>query len=107
MTAVAENTAHYTRWWPDRVAATRIGAVNNPLIPIYREREIGFMVELAASKVLVVLKGFRGYDYRAMVERLRPRWSTMEHVLVVGDGAQQAATCRRGGQGIAVLFEAA
>src|SRR6478752_485853 len=35
-------------------AATRIGAVSNPLIPIYRDREIGFMVGFAESKVLVV-----------------------------------------------------
>ena len=53
-------------------AATRIGAVNNPLIPIYRDREVGFMVGLAESKVLVVPQEFRGFDYPAMVERLRP-----------------------------------
>jgi cyclohexanecarboxylate-CoA ligase len=35
-------------------AATRIGAISNPLIPIYREREVGFMVGLARSKVIVV-----------------------------------------------------
>ena len=52
-------------------AATRIGAVNNPLIPIYRDREVGFMVGLAESKVLVVPQEFRGFDYPAMVERLR------------------------------------
>src|SRR3954454_21781565 len=27
-------------------AVSRIGAVNNPLIPIYRDREVGFMVGL-------------------------------------------------------------
>ena len=54
-------------------AATRIGAVNNPLIPIYRDREVGFMVGLAESKVLVIPQEFRGYDYPAMVERLRPQ----------------------------------
>ena len=65
-------------------AATRIGAVNNPLIPIYRDREVGFMVGLAESKVLVVPQEFRGYDYPAMVERLRPQWPALQHVLVVG-----------------------
>ena len=35
-------------------AATRIGAVSNPLIPIYRDREVGFMVGFAESKVLVI-----------------------------------------------------
>ena len=67
-------------------AATRIGAVNNPLIPIYRDREVGFMVGLAESKVLVVPQEFRGYDYPAMVERLRPQWPALQHVLVVGPG---------------------
>ncbi len=45
-------------------AATRIGAVSNPLIPIYRDREIGYMVKEAASKMLV------GTTTDIMVERL-------------------------------------
>src|SRR6476659_6811824 len=51
-------------------AATRIGAVSNPLIPIYRDREVGFMVTLAESKLIVIPAEFRGYDYPAMVDRL-------------------------------------
>src|SRR5664279_2309423 len=43
-------------------AATRIGAVSNPLIPIYRDREVGFMVKLAGSKVLVIPREFRRFD---------------------------------------------
>jgi cyclohexanecarboxylate-CoA ligase len=65
-------------------AVTRIGAINNPLIPIYRDREVGFMVALAQSKVIVVPQEFRGYDYPGMVERLRGDWPALEHVLVVG-----------------------
>jgi cyclohexanecarboxylate-CoA ligase len=68
-------------------AATRIGAINNPLIPIYRDREVGFMVGLAESTVLVVPQEFRGFDYPAMVERLRPQWPALKHVLVVGGGS--------------------
>jgi cyclohexanecarboxylate-CoA ligase len=64
-------------------AVTRIGAVNNPLIPIYRDREVGFMVGLAKSTVIVVPQEFRGYDYPGMVERLRSDWPEMAHVLVV------------------------
>ena len=65
-------------------AATRIGAVSNPLIPIYRDREVGFMVALAESKLLVVPAEFRGYDYAAMANRLRPEWPALQQVLVVG-----------------------
>jgi len=72
-------------------AATRIGAVNNPLIPIYRDREVGFMVGLAESKVLVVPGEFRGYDYPAMVERLRPQWPALQHVLVIGSSWEEFA----------------
>jgi cyclohexanecarboxylate-CoA ligase len=64
-------------------AVTRIGAVNNPLIPIYRDRELGFMVGLAKSKLVVVPQQFRGYDYPEMIERLRPGWPACENVLVV------------------------
>jgi cyclohexanecarboxylate-CoA ligase len=64
-------------------AATRIGAINNPLIPIYRDREVGFMVGLAKSKLIVVPQEFRGYDYPAMVARLRGDWPALEHLLVV------------------------
>ena len=83
-------------------AATRIGAVSNPLIPIYRDREVGFMVGLAESKVLVVPQEFRGFDYPAMVERLRPQWPGLQHVLVVGrppgDGTRpgRSSSARRG-----------
>lgn len=65
-------------------AATRIGAVSNPLIPIYRDREVGFMVKLAESKLIVIPAEFRGYDYAAMIDRLRPEWPALQHVLALG-----------------------
>ena len=49
-------------------AVTRIGAISNPLIPIYRESEIGYMVKMAESKMIVVPDEFRGFDYPAMIE---------------------------------------
>ncbi|MBU8906067.1 AMP-binding protein [Desertibacillus haloalkaliphilus] len=66
-------------------AATRIGAISNPLIPIYRDREIGFMVKLAESKMIVVPDEFRGFNYPEMIERLMPEWPNMEHIYVVGE----------------------
>jgi cyclohexanecarboxylate-CoA ligase len=73
-------------------AVTRIGAVNNPLIPIYRDREVGFMVSLARSKLIVVPQTFRGFDYPAMVKRLRPGWPDLQHVLVVDGQAGEGVT---------------
>ncbi len=83
---------NWIEWVVLHYAATRIGAVSNPLIPIYRQREVGFMVGLARSKVIVVPSEFRGFDYVAMVDELKPGWPGLEHVLVVdgkpGQGTQ-------------------
>lgn len=75
---------NWIEWIVVHYAASRIGAISNPLIPIYRQREVGFMVALARSKVLVVPSEFRGFDYPAMVEELRGDWPALQHVLVVG-----------------------
>ena len=47
-------------------ALRRLGAVQNPILPIYREREVGFIVRQAATTLLVVPSTWRGYDYEAM-----------------------------------------
>ena len=44
-------------WWhfiAVHLACVRIGAISNPLMPIFREREVEFMVTLAGAKVLIV-----------------------------------------------------
>lgn len=66
-------------------AVTRIGAISNPLIPIYRDREIGYMVKMAESKMIVVPDEFRGFNYPEMIERLLPKWPAMEHIFVIGN----------------------
>jgi cyclohexanecarboxylate-CoA ligase len=47
-------------------ALRRLGAVQNPIIPIYREREVGFIVRQAEPALLVVPSEWRGFDYAAM-----------------------------------------
>ena len=83
---------NWIEWVVLHYAATRIGAISNPLIPIYREREITFMVALAKSRVIVVPGEFRGFDYPAMIDKLRPDLPALEHVLVV-DGQPGQGTC--------------
>ncbi len=75
---------NWIEWIVVHYAATRIGAISNPLIPIYREREVGFMVGLARSKVIVVPQDFRGFDYPAMLEELKGEWDFDPDVVVIG-----------------------
>ncbi|WP_440713326.1 AMP-binding protein [Gordonia sp. FQ] len=75
---------NWIEWIVVHYAATRIGAVSNPLIPIYREREVSFMIQLAETKVLVIPESFRGFDYPAMYDALDGALPSVEHTLVVG-----------------------
>lgn len=79
---------NWIEWLVVHYAATRIGAVSNPLIPIYRDREVGFMTRLARSKLLVVAREFRNFDYARMARRLRPDLPGLQHVMVVGETAE-------------------
>jgi len=48
------------------LALARLGAIQNPMLPIYREREVGFVTRQAKSKLLVVPSMWAGFDFEAM-----------------------------------------
>ena len=78
-------------WWEFAVialAAFRVGAIVNPLMPIFRERELSYMLDFAETKVLVVPKLFRGFDHEAMAKSIQPSLPKLRHLVVVdGEGA--------------------
>ncbi len=47
-------------------ALARLGAVQNPILPVYRHREVGFIARQSGCRVLVVPGTFRGFDYPPM-----------------------------------------
>jgi acyl-CoA synthetase (AMP-forming)/AMP-acid ligase II len=49
-------------------ALARLGAVQNPMLPIYREREVGFITKQTGAKLLIVPSEWRGFDYGAMAQ---------------------------------------
>jgi acyl-CoA synthetase (AMP-forming)/AMP-acid ligase II len=49
-------------------ALSRLGAVQNPILPIYREREVGFVVRQARSKLLVTPQEFNRFEFAAMAQ---------------------------------------
>ncbi|MDE2361244.1 MAG: cyclohexanecarboxylate-CoA ligase [Hyphomicrobiales bacterium] len=68
------------------LACSRIGATLNPLMPIFRERELAFMLKHGEAKVLVVPSTFRGFDHAAMARGLKPQLPDLQHILVVDGG---------------------
>jgi cyclohexanecarboxylate-CoA ligase len=78
-------------WWQFTVvylACSRLGAVMNPMMHIFRERELSFMLKHGEAKVLIVPQSFRGFDYESMAMGLKPSLPALAHTVVVnGAGA--------------------
>ena len=73
-------------WWEFSLlyfACSRIGAVLNPLMPIFRERELEFMLKHAESKVFIVPKQYRNFDHEQLANKLQAKLETLQHVVVV------------------------
>jgi cyclohexanecarboxylate-CoA ligase len=67
-------------------AVLRIGAVSNPIVPIYRAHEVDYILREARSTVMVVPETFRGFEHRAMVAELSPGLPDLRHVITVRPG---------------------
>ena len=80
-------------WWEMlavHLACLRIGAITNPLMPIFRARELQFMLSFAETKVLIIPRHFRGFDYEPMIEDLRAQLPDLKHVFTVGGNGEFA-----------------
>jgi len=78
-------------WWQFTLlylACSRIGAVLNPLMPIFRERELTFMLRHGEAKVLVVPKAYRNFDHEAMARGLKPDLPALRRIVVVDGGGE-------------------
>ena len=88
-------------WWEFVVASLacgRIGAVVNPLMPIFRERELNYMLGFAEAKALIVPRLFRGFDHEAMAAQLKADLPALQQVIVVdGEGENSFDRCLLGG----------
>jgi acyl-CoA synthetase (AMP-forming)/AMP-acid ligase II len=51
-------------------ALSRLGAVQNPIIPVYREREIGHILDETAVDLMIVTPQWRGIDYLTLCSDL-------------------------------------
>ncbi|MBT5570408.1 MAG: AMP-binding protein [Alphaproteobacteria bacterium] len=73
--------------WPETVlidlACAMLGLVCNPIIPIYRDAEVSYILQDAGSKAIFIPTTFRKFDYADMIERHRTDLPALEHVITV------------------------
>jgi cyclohexanecarboxylate-CoA ligase len=87
-------------WWQftlTYLACSRLGAVMNPLMHIFRERELSFMLKHGAAKVLIVPARFRGFDFEQMAMGLQAGLPELAHVVVVGGSGANSFDALLGG----------
>ena len=80
-------------WWQFvslYLACARLGAIINPLMPIFRQRELRYMLGFAEAEVMVVPQFFRGCDYPAMIAEIRADLPRLAHLLVIGGSGENS-----------------
>jgi cyclohexanecarboxylate-CoA ligase len=63
-------------------ALSRLGVVQNPMLPICREREVDFITDQADTQLLVVPSRWRDFDHEAMATSIAERQGRGMRVLV-------------------------
>ncbi|MCP5065098.1 MAG: AMP-binding protein [bacterium] len=66
-------------------ALSRLGAVQNPILPIYRGREVSHCLHQTGARLLIVIDRFRGFDFAAMASELAGKTPGLD-VLTISDG---------------------
>jgi acyl-CoA synthetase (AMP-forming)/AMP-acid ligase II len=67
-------------------ALCRLGAVQNPIIHLYRDREVGFAIRQTDARFLVIPGVWRGFDYPALATRVSQDLTEPPMVVIADDG---------------------
>lgn len=76
------------------IAAVWLGLVVNPVIPIYRDRELAFILADSRSRCLFIPGLYRGHNFPEMIGRLLPQLPDLDHVIAVRQGAADSGLTR-------------
>jgi acyl-coenzyme A synthetase/AMP-(fatty) acid ligase len=69
------------------LAATRLGAVTNPLLHNYRASELSYILRLARTVAVFIPEFYRKFDYPTMYAEMWPELPELKHVFVLaGEG---------------------
>lgn len=71
------------------LAISKVGAVTNPITPIYRETEIKHILRDSGSKCIIIPDEYRDTNYPAMLDGEISDLPTFEHVVVIGEAPKQ------------------
>ena len=77
-------------WTLTQYATAKIGAILVNINPAYRTRELEFVLNQSATKLIVAAVKLKTSDYAAMIAEVRPRCHGLAHVVLIGSPDWQA-----------------
>jgi fatty-acyl-CoA synthase len=77
-------------WLLVQYATARVGAILVTINPAYRTHEVEFVLRQAGIGLLVSAVAFKGSDYRAMIEEVRPALPDLAEVVYIGQDSWTA-----------------
>lgn len=66
-----------------------MGAVTCPIIPIYREKEVKFILSQTSAKAIFIPLEFRNHNYIETIENIKKDLPQLEHIIIVGESAPE------------------
>jgi cyclohexanecarboxylate-CoA ligase/acyl-CoA synthetase len=90
---VAVQLPNWNEYFLVYAACARLGVVMIPVVPVYRENEVKFIVENADAVGIVTAGSFRGFDHAAMADDIAAQVPGLAFRIVVrGDASEGAVT---------------
>ncbi len=74
-------------WIVAQVALARMGAVMVPVDPGLEAEELGYVLEQSEARAVMLARGQEGEEYVSLMQSIRDRIPSLEHVVLFGDTA--------------------
>lgn len=76
------------------IAASAMGLIVNPVIPIYRDRELRFILKDAGTRLIFIPEQVRSLEFPSMIAGLQPELDDLEYVVTVRADNEHPGTLR-------------
>jgi cyclohexanecarboxylate-CoA ligase len=80
-------------------AIIRAGAISVPIIPIYRQREVEFILRQSGAVAYFAPESFRGFSFGEMISEMAPRLPSLRTVALYGNDGWDTRALAPGGDG--------
>ena len=91
-------------WVLTQFATAKVGAILVNINPAYRSHELGYVLNQAGIRMVVIAPAFKSSDYVAMVDAARTDCPALEQVVIIGQASwDDLVSASKPGAGITIV----